>query len=123
MPSNNTVWLTSIGHPISKSVRILLERDRRWILKGKLWPLRAELVNTSVLEETEENKKSLKIVMFNSQESRVNRSQDLKKEKEGSFKNLGLVAAQCNGIFGLRLFFKNIYSTIHTLLYLTLHGL
>ena len=36
--------------------------------------------------------------MFDSQESRVNRSQDLKKEKEGTFKNLGLVAAQCNDI-------------------------
>ena len=33
-------------------------------------------------EETEENKKSLKIVMFDSQESRVNRSQDLKKRKK-----------------------------------------
>ena len=36
--------------------------------------------------------------MFDSQESRVNRSQDLKQEKEGTFKNVGLVTAQCNGI-------------------------
>ena len=57
-------------------------------------------------KEKEENKKSLKIVMFSSQESRVNRSQDLRKEKEGSFKNLGLVAAQCNVFKG----------TMHTLL-------
>ena len=59
--------------------------------------------------------------MFDSQESRVNRSQDLKKEKEGTFKNLGLVAAQCNGIaacaYSLKIF------TVHTLLYLTVHGL
>ena len=34
--------------------------------------------------------------MFDSQESRVNRSKDLRKEKEGTFKNLGLVAAQYN---------------------------
>ena len=33
-------------------------------------------------EEMEENKKPLKIVMFDSQESRVNRSQDLKKRKK-----------------------------------------
>ena len=37
------------------------------------------LVNASMLEETEENKKSFKIVMLDSQESRVNRSQGLKK--------------------------------------------
>ena len=79
------------------------------------------LVDNSVLEETEENKKSIKIVMFDSQEPRVNRSQGLKKEKEGTFKNLGLVAAQCNGIaacaHSLKIF------TVHTLLYLTVHGL
>ena len=80
-----------------------------------------QLVDTSMLEETEENKKSLKIVMFGSQESRVNRSQGLKKEKEGTFKNLGLVAAQCNDIatcaYSLKMF------TVHTLLCLTVHGL
>ena len=42
--------------------------------------------------------KKLKIVMFDSQESTVNRSQGLRKEKEGTFKNLGLFAAQYNGI-------------------------
>ena len=57
-----------------------------------------QLVDTSVLEETKENKKSIKIGMFDSQESRFNRSQGLRKEKEGIFKNLGLVAGQCNGI-------------------------
>ena len=36
--------------------------------------------------------------MFDSQESRVNRSQGLKQEEDGTFKNLGLVAAQCNDI-------------------------
>ena len=54
--------------------------------------------------------------MFNYQECRVNRSQGLKKEKEGTFKNLGLVAAQCNGIaacaYSLKIFTEN------TLLYL-----
>ena len=35
--------------------------------------------------------------MFDSQVSLVNRSQGLEK-KEGIFKNLGLIAAQCNGI-------------------------
>ena len=80
-----------------------------------------ELVDTSVLEEMEENKKMFKIIMFGSQESRVNRSQGLKKEKEGTFKNLGLVAAQCNDIaacvYSLKIF------RVHTLLYLTVHGL
>ena len=36
--------------------------------------------------------------MFDSEESRVNRSHGLKKEKKGTFKNLGLVTEQCNGI-------------------------
>ena len=36
--------------------------------------------------------------MFDSQESRVNRSQGLKKKKEETFKNLGLVVAQSNDI-------------------------
>ena len=40
---------------------------------------KVKLVDTSVLEETEENKKMFKIVMFDSQEPRVNRSQGLKK--------------------------------------------
>ena len=78
------------------------------------------IVDTSMLEETKENKKSFKIVMLDSQESRVNRSQGLRKEKEGIFKNLGLVAAQCNGItacaYSLKLF------PVHMLLYLTVHG-
>ena len=47
----------------------------------------------------------------------VNRSQGLKKEKTGAFKNLGFVAAQCNGIaacaYPLKIFIA------HTLLYLT----
>ena len=59
--------------------------------------------------------------MFDFQEPRVNRSQGLKIEKEGIFKNLGLAAAQCNGIaacaYSLKIF------TVHTLLYLTVHGL
>ena len=36
--------------------------------------------------------------MFDSQEYPQDRPQDLKKEKTQTFKNLGLVAAQCNGI-------------------------
>ena len=55
--------------------------------------------------------------MFDSQESRVNRSEGLKKEKEGTFKNLGLVAAQCNGITAYA-YSLNIF-TVYTLLYLT----
>ena len=42
----------------------------------------AELVDTSMLEETEENKKSFKIVMFDSQVSLVNESQGLEKKKK-----------------------------------------
>ena len=62
--------------------------------------------------------------MFDSQESRVNRSQDLKKEKEGTFKNLGLVAAQCNGIAACAYSLKictGLYIHYCTLLYI--HGL
>ena len=59
--------------------------------------------------------------MFDSQVILVNRSHRFRKEKEGTFKNLGEVAAQCNGItacaYSLRIF------TVHTLLYLTVHGL
>ena len=59
------------------------------------------------------NKKSFKIVMFDSQESsRVNRSRGLKKEKEGTFKNLGPVAAQCHGI-AARAYSLKIF-TLHT---------
>ena len=36
--------------------------------------------------------------MFDSQVSLVNRSQGLEKKRDGTLKNLGLVAAQCNGI-------------------------
>ena len=84
-------------------------RSRAWIREGgvrrpgsgawgKTALLERQLVDTSVLEETKENKKMFKIVMFDSQESSVNRSQGLKKEKEETFKNLSLVAAQCNDI-------------------------
>ena len=73
----------------------------------------------SAREETGENKKSLKIAMFDFQEYRQDRPQGLKKKKM-NIQNLGLVAAQCNGIAAWD-YFKNIYST--TLLYLTVHGL
>ena len=76
-------------------------------------------VDTRVLEDTEENKQWFKIVMFDSQE--VNRSQGLKKEKEGTFKNLGLAAAQCNDIAACDYSLK--ICTVHTLLYVTAHGL
>ena len=78
-----------------------------------------------MLEETEEDKTLFKIVTY-VRFSRISlesicRSQGLKKEKEGRFKNLGLVAAQCNGIaacaYSLKIF------TVHTLVYLTVHGL
>ena len=59
-----------------------------------------------MLEETEENKKMFNIVMFDSQESIVNRLQGSKKRKKEH-----------------SIFFKNVYSTVHTLLYLTVHGL
>ena len=59
--------------------------------------------------------------MFDSQVSLANRSQGLEKKKDETFKNVGLVAAQCNGIadctYSLEIF------TVHTLLYLTLYGL
>ena len=63
--------------------------------------------------------KKLKIVMFDSQESTVNRSQGLRKEKEGTFKNLGLFAAQYNGIAACAYSLK-ILTVIHsfTLLYM-----
>ena len=61
--------------------------------------LRRTSQHQSASEETEENKKSLKIVMFDSQVSISSQSvTGFGKEKEGTFKNLGLVAAQCNGI-------------------------
>ena len=41
------------------------------------------------------------------------RSQGLKKEKEGTFKNLGLVAVQCNGIAACAYSLKTF--TVHTL--------
>ena len=61
--------------------------------------------------------------MFYSQVSLVNRSQGLKKKKEGTFKNLGLVAAQYNDIAACAYSLKNIYSAIHALVYHTVHGL
>ena len=75
----------------------------------------------SAREETEENKKSLKIVIFDSQVALVNRSQGLGIKKKEHSRKLGLVAAQRNGIaacaYSLKIF------TGHTLLYLTVHGL
>ena len=51
----------------------------------------------------------------------VNRSQGLEKKKEGTFKNLGLVAAQCNGIaacaYSLKIFTVQ-YIHYCTLLYM-----
>ena len=66
--------------------------------------------------------------MFGSQESRVNRSQDLKKEKEGTFKNLGLVAVQCNSIaactYSLKIFTVHKYITVpHCIWYVVLRPL
>lgn len=66
------------------------------------------LVDTRVLERRlEKTKKSSKIVVFDSQEYRQDRPQGLKKKKE-TFKNLGLVAAQCNGIAACAYSLKNI---------------
>ena len=62
--------------------------------------------------------KSLQIVMFNSQESRQDRSQGLKKKKNEHSKNRpGRSATQWH--CGLRLFFKHIYSTCITVPYCT----
>ena len=61
--------------------------------------------------------------MFDCQEleSIGHRSQVLEKEKEGTFKNVGLVAAQCNGIaacaYSLKLF-TVLYIHYCTLLYM-----
>ena len=55
--------------------------------------------------------------MFDSQEYRQERLQGLKKKKR-TFKELSLVAAQCNGI----LFFKK-YTYSMVLMYATVHGL
>ena len=72
----------------------------------------------SAREETEENKKSLTIVMFDSQVSLVNRSQGLvKKERNIQEFRPGRSAMQWH--CGLRLFFKNIYSTYITVPYCT----
>ena len=61
--------------------------------------------------------------MFNSQVSLVNTwARGLRKEKEGTFKNLGLVAAQCNDIAACAYSLKYL-STVNTLLYLAVHGL
>ena len=60
--------------------------------------------------------------MSDSRESRVNRSQILEKEKEETFKNLGLAAAQCNDIATCAYSLKTF--TAHALLlYLLVHGL
>ena len=76
------------------------------------------LVDTRVLEKRQKkNKKSLKIVIFDSQVALVNRSQCLGKKKKEHSRKLGLVAAQRNGIaacaYSLKIF------TGHTLLCLT----
>ena len=64
----------------------------------------------SAREETGENKKSLKIVMFDSQEYRQDRPQGLKKKKI----NIQKIRPGCSAIqwhCGLRLFFKKYTST------------
>ena len=75
----------------------------------------------SAREETKENKKILKSVIFDSQVSLVNKSQGPKKKKEGIFKNLGLVAAQCSGIAACA--YSSKIFTVHTSLCLAVHGL
>ena len=82
-----------------------------------------KLVDTRVLERRREktNKKS-KIVMFDFQEYRQDRPQGLKEKK--TFKNLGLVAAQCNVIVACAYSLKLLtvwyctYATVHGLLYI-----
>ena len=59
-----------------------------------------------------------KIVIFDSQESRES---IVYRGEEGTFMNLGLAAAQCNGIAACAYLLKTL--TVHTLLYLTVHGL
>ena len=57
--------------------------------------LRETSRHQSASKEKEENKNSLKIITFDSQVSLVNTYvTGFGKEKEGTFKNLGLIAAQ-----------------------------
>ena len=65
--------------------------DISWKLLQKL-PLTSR--HQTAREETEENNKSIEIVMFDSQVYSLYVI-GFGKEKEGTFKNLGLVAAQC----------------------------
>ena len=56
--------------------------------------------------------------MFDSQEYRQDRPQGLKKKKK-TFKNLGLIAAQCNGIAACAYSLKILqYGTVLTQLYM-----
>ena len=54
--------------------------------------------------------------MFDSQESRQDRPQGLKKKK--TFKKIGLVAAHCNGIAACAYPLKNTYSMVLMQLYM-----
>ena len=74
----------------------------------------------SAREEKEENKKTLKIVTFDSRVSLVNTYvTGFGKEKEETFKNLGLVAAQYNDIAACA-YYSKIFA-VHALLYLTVY--
>ena len=68
------------------------------------------LVNTIALaRRRKKTKKSLKTVIFKSQKSHQDRSQGLKKTKYWTFKNLDLVAAQCNtALWPALILYKNI---------------
>ena len=76
-----------------------------------------------MLEETEENKKSLKIVIFDSQVSLVNRSQGLERRRRNIQEYQALLQRNAMALRPA-LISLNIF-TVHigTLLYLTLHGL
>ena len=74
----------------------------------------------SAREETIENKTSLKIVMFDSQEYYQDRQQGLKKKKIINIQEFRPGRSAMQWHCGLRLFFNNIYLQYGT--YATVHG-
>ena len=71
------------------------------------------IVDTRVLEgRRKKQRKLLKCVKFDSQYIvKTYKPQGLEKKERKKIKNLGLIAAQCNGIAACAYFIKHIYST------------
>ena len=92
----------------SKETKDNLQRGRynRGYTDHTSWRASAKLVDTRVLVRRRKKTKIIKncYVRFSSIYKVVNRSQ----EKEGTFKNIGLAAAQCNGIAACTYSSKNI---------------